>query len=280
MILIIGGTGTVGSEVVKQLAATGQKFRVLARDPKKVPALPNIEVAKGDLTDLASVETALKGVEKLFLLTNSTPDSTALQNKVVDAAKKADVKHVVRLSVLGADKSSPVQLAQWHAAADEHLKKSGLKWTILQPGGFVQNILGSAKTVKEGAIYGTAGEGKTPMIDARDIAAVAVKALTTPGHDGKTYPLTGKEPLSYADIAAKISKAIGKPVKYVDLPPEQFKGALVGAGLPEWLAKDYLSMHAYQKSGGAAAIDPSLGALIGNVRTFDDFLSAYGAAFR
>ena len=281
MILITGGTGTVGSEVVKQLAATGAKFRVLARDPKKVPANPNVEVVKGDLADAASVEAALGGVDKLFLLANSGPGVTEMQNKVIDLAKKAGVKHVTRLSVLGADKQSPVTLAQWHAEGDAHLKASGLKWTILQPGSFMQNALGSAGTVKkDGAMYGSAGEGKHATIDARDIAAAAVKVLTTDGHDGKTYPLTGKEALSYGDIAAKLGKAIGKPVKYVNLPPEQFKGALVGAGLPEWLAKDYLAMHGHQASGGAAAVDPTLGTLIGNVRTFDDFLSAYAPAFK
>jgi uncharacterized protein YbjT (DUF2867 family) len=281
MILITGGTGTVGSEVVKQLAAAGTKFRVLARDPKKVAAGANVEVVKGDLTDLASVEAALQGIDKLFLLTNSTPGSTEVQNNVVDTAKKAGVKHVVRLSVLGADKASPVVLAQWHAAGDEHLKQSGLKWTILQPGSFMQNTIASASTVKkDAALYGAAGEGKMATIDARDIAAAAVKVLTTSGHEGKTYPLTGKEALSYGDIAAKIGKAIGKPVKYVNLPGEQFKGALVGAGLPEWLAKDYVTMHGYQSSGGMATTDPTLGSLIGNVRTFDDFLSSHAPAFK
>lgn len=281
MILITGGTGTVGSEVVKQLAAAGTKFRVLARDPKKVAASENVEVVKGDLTDLSSVEAALKGIDKLFLLTNSTPGSTELQNTVVDSAKKAGVKHVVRLSVLGADKASPVVLAQWHAAGDDHLKKSGLAWTILQPGSFMQNTIASAATVKkDGALYGAAGEGKMATIDARDIAAVAVKVLTTAGHEGKTYPLTGKEALSYGDIATKIGKAIGKPVKYVNLPSEQFKGALVGAGLPEWLAKDYVTMHGYQSSGGMGTTDPTLGTLIGNVRTFDDFLSSHAPAFK
>ena len=281
MILVTGGTGTVGSEVVKQLAATGEKFRLLARDPKKAFQGANVELIKGDLSDEAALSKALTGADKLFLLTNSAPGSTELQSKVIDAAKKAGVKHVVRLSVSGADPKSPVVLAQWHAAADAHLKASGLKWTILQPVAFMQNFLASAATVKkDGALYGAAGEGKMADIDARDIAAAAVKALTTPGHEGKTYVLTGKEPLSYGDIAARIGKFTGKPVKYVNLPGAQFKGALLGAGLPDWLAQDYVSMHTYQGTGAAAAVDPTLGKLIGNVRTFDDFLSAYGAAFK
>ena len=133
---------------------------------------------------------------------------------------------------------------------------------------------------KDGALHGAAGDGKIGTLDARDIATAAVKVLTSEGHDGKTYVLTGKEALSYAEIAAKIAKAIGKPVKYVNLTGEQFKGGLVGAGLPEWLAKDSVTMHTFQATGASAALDPTLGTLIGRVRTFDDFLQDCGAAFK
>jgi uncharacterized protein YbjT (DUF2867 family) len=281
MILVTGGTGTVGSEVVKQLAASGTKFRLLARDPKKAFSHPNVEVVKGELADAGALGAAMKGIDKLFLLTNSYPGSTELQNTVVDAAKRHGVGHVVRLSVIGADASSPVVLSQWHAAADAHLKASGLKWTILQPGSFMQNTLGNAASIKkDGAFYGAAADGKFACIDARDIAAAAVKVLTSAGHEGKVYPLTGKEAITYADVAARLSKALGKPVKYVNLTPEQFKGGLVGAGLPEWLANDYVTMHKAQAAGYMGTVDPSLGTLIGKVRTFDDFVATYAPAFK
>jgi uncharacterized protein YbjT (DUF2867 family) len=280
MILLTGGTGTVGAQVAKQLAGLGTKFRLLARDPGKALAHPDVEVVKGELADAAALSTAMKGVEKLFLLTSSFPGSTELQNKVVDAAKQHGVAHVVRLSVNGAQASSPVTLSRWHAAADAHLKASGLKWTILQPGSFMQNTLGSAASIKkEGAFYGAAGAGKFACIDARDIAAAAVKVLTSTGHEGKAYPLTGREAISYGEVAAKLSAALGKPVTYVNLTPEQFKAGLLGAGLPEWLAADYVTMHGAQAAGYMAGVDPTLGTLIGKVRTFDDFLGASASAF-
>lgn len=281
MILITGGTGTVGSQVVRQLAAGGTSTRVLARDPKKALRLSNVEVMTGDLSDSKALDAGFKGADAVFVLTNSTPASTALQIKVMDAAKRNGCRRIVRLSVLGADAKSPVMLSQWHAQADAYLKASGLKWTILQPGSFMQNLLGSAATIiKDGAFYGAAGEGKSASIDARDIAAAAVKVLTSSGHEGKTYTLTGKEALSYPEIATRLSAKLGKPVKYVNLPVEQFVAGLIGAGVPDWLAKDFGTMHAFQSTGGMAGSDPTLGTLIGKARTFDDFLNTYEESFK
>jgi uncharacterized protein YbjT (DUF2867 family) len=282
MILVTGGTGTVGSEVVKLLATSGTRFRLLARTPDKALKSPNVEAVKGDLADAAALGKALQGIEKLFLLTNSMPGSADLQSGVIAAAKKAGVKHVVRLSVAGADPKSPVQLSRWHAQTDAELKKSGLAWTLLQPGYFMQNFLGSAATIrKDGAFYGCVGQGKSAVIDARDIAAVAYACLTGKGHDGKTYPITGGEALSQPEMAALLSAALGKSVKYVDLPPEQFKQGLLSAGLPEWLAADYVTMHRAFSSGAASAIATTVRDVTGKApRSFEAFTHDYAAAFR
>jgi uncharacterized protein YbjT (DUF2867 family) len=145
----------------------------------------------------------------------------------------------------------------------------------------MQNVLSSAGTVKsDGALYGAAGEGRCATIDSRDIAAAAVRVLSTGGHVGRTYTLTGQAALSYGEIAARLTRVVGKPVTYVDLQPAQFKAALLGAGLPGWLADDFVLMHTRQAAGGAAAIDPTLPVLIGDVRSYDDFLTTFGKAFK
>jgi uncharacterized protein YbjT (DUF2867 family) len=281
MIAIIGGTGTVGSEVVKQLAATGAKFRVLARSPEKVLEAPNVEIVKGDVTDAAALDELLAGASKLFLLLPSIPGSVEIASKVIDAAKRAGVEHVVRLSVKGVDLDSPVQIARWHAETEKNLKASGLAWTMLQPTSFAQNFLRSQATLKkDGTFFGGYGEGKVCLIDARDIAAAAVKVLTTGGHEGKSYPLTGQEPLTNAELAEKLGAALGKKVTYVNLPPDKLKQGMIAAGLPEWLAADFTAMHGWTASGHSAKPDPSLPALIGKVRNFDDFLATYAAAFK
>ncbi|MFT3838827.1 MAG: SDR family oxidoreductase [Myxococcaceae bacterium] len=280
MILIIGGTGKVGGSVVEQLSAAGVKARGLARDPSKVK-LPNIEAVKGDNNDLASVAAALQGIDKLFLLTPSLPGSVETNSGIIDAAKKAGVKHVVKLSVAGADPNSPISIAKWHGASEAHLKASGLEWTLLRPGSFTQNFLNSAATIKkDGAFYNCTKDGKGTWIDARDIAAVAVKALTESGHEGQTYNLTGQEPMSNAEAAARIGKYLGKPVKYVDLPPEQFKQGMISAGLPEWMATDFATWSGFTAQGYTGTADPTLTKLLSKVRNFDDFLATYGAAFK
>ncbi|MHB8874722.1 MAG: SDR family oxidoreductase [Myxococcaceae bacterium] len=282
MILVTGGTGTVGSEVVKQLASAGIRFRLLARNPDKAIRSPGIEVVKGDLSDAAALASALAGVDKLFLLSSSMPGSVELVKGVIDAAKKAGVKHVVRLSAAGADAASPIQLARWHAQTEKDLKASGMAWTVLQPGYFMQNFLGSAAGIKkDGAFYGCMGQGKASLVDARDIAAVAVACLTGEGHAGKTYAITGGEALSQDDAAMKLSAAVGKQVKYVDLPPEQFKQGLLSAGLPDWLAADYVTMHRFFSTGAAAGSAPTVRALTGKTpRGFDAFARDYAASFK
>jgi uncharacterized protein YbjT (DUF2867 family) len=242
MILVIGGTGKVGSELIKQLSQKGIKAKVLVRSAQKAETVKSLghEPVEGDFTQVATLDNAFKGVEKLFLLTSGfSPDRLALNEiAVIEAAKKAGVKKVVLLSAVGSTLDAPISLAREHAKTEEHLKKSGLAYTILQPGGFMQNFLNQTATIKQGAIYGNYKEGKMAFIDTRDIAAVAVAALTETGHDGQTYILTGGEPLSYGEVAAKLSRATGKTVNYVDIPSDAAVKGMMGAGMPEWLSKD------------------------------------------
>lgn len=281
MIVLTGATGTVGSALSEQLAKSGTKFRVIARNPDKAQKQPNVEVVKATYDDKAALDAAFKGGSTAFLLTNSVPESVQWHKNMIDSARKNGVKHVVRLSVMGADKQSPVKLATWHAECDEYLKGSGLQWTILQPTYFMQNFLGSAGTIKkDGAFYGAAKDGKIAAIDARDIAAVAAKTLTEQGHGGKTYQLTGQEPLSSAEFAERLGKRIGKQVKYVDLPPEQFKAGLTSAGLEDWYAQDFVTMHQFIASGGMATPVPHTKELLGKARGWDDFFATYAGAFK
>ena len=281
MIVLTGATGTIGSALSEQLSKSGVKHRVIARNPEKAKKNPNVEVVKATYDDKAALDSAFKGATTAFLLTNSVPESVQWHKNLIDAARKAGVKHVVRLSVMGADKGSPVKLATWHAEGDEYLKGSGLQWTILQPTFFMQNFLGSAGTIKkDGAFYGAAKDGKIAAIDARDIAAVAAKTLTEQGHAGKTYLLTGNQPASNAEVAEKIGKHIGKTVKYVDVGPEAFKGALKSAGLEDWYAQDFTTMHQFIASGGMAQVVPTTGELLGKTRSWDDFLGTFGGAFK
>jgi uncharacterized protein YbjT (DUF2867 family) len=149
MILVTGATGNVGQNLTKQLDAAGQKVRVLTRDLKKAEAIKskNVEITQGDLTKPETLDAAFKGVDTLFVLVNANPDLVTQEKNAFEAAKRAGVKHIVKLSVPGADTSSPIKLARWHGESEKNLKATGIAFTLLQPSSFMQNLFGSAGSI-------------------------------------------------------------------------------------------------------------------------------------
>jgi uncharacterized protein YbjT (DUF2867 family) len=254
MILITGGTGQSGVEIVHQLAATGTRFRALVRNPRKADAIriSGVEIVQGDMGDRASLAPALKGVERLLLL--SSPDATFVeaQGTVVSAAKQAGVRHVVKFSAMTADPKSSSTFPRMHGQAEDLVRASGLAWTFLRPTFFMQNFLALADMVKRGTIFQPAGNGKAALVDVRDIAAVAVKTLTEPGHEGKAYEITGPELLNYQDIARILGEASGHAVKYQDIPPAAAKQAMLGMRMPEFVADALNELMDQLRAGGYA----------------------------
>ena len=281
MILVLGATGTTGGEVARQLVAAGQKPRLLVRNPAKAGEFQGkAEVVQGDLDDRRSIEAALRGIEKMYLVSAGL-SGPQLEANAIDAAKQAGVRHVVKLSVKGADQ--PVlTFSKWHAKGEKHLRDSGLAWTLLRPGNFMSNALNWAATIKtQGAFYQPTGEGRWAAIDPADIAAVAVRALTTPGHEGKVYPLTGPESLSAAQYAEKLSAVLGKPVKFVDVPPEAAKDAMLKGGIPPVYVDALLDLLASMKAGKEAEVTDGVQKVLGRKpHTFEEWARRNAAAFR
>lgn len=284
MVLVTGGTGTVGREVVKRLAAANVPARVLVRTPEKAIVLKGIkaEFMVGDMERPATLGAALKGVESLFLLTGADPRQAEFQGNMVKAAKTAGVRHVVKLSALGAAAGSPVALARWHRQTEEEIEASGMEWTHLRPHFFMQNTLDFAPMIKtKGAFYAPLGDGKIPMVDARDIAGVAVRALTGAGHHGKIYDVTGPEAVSFHDVAAALTAATGKPVQYVAVTPADARRAMIGLGLHAWLVDDLLKMYEFFAAGGAATVSPVVKALTGKDGTsYGEFSRDFAGSFK
>lgn len=280
MILVTGATGTIGADLVHVLLDRGAQVRVLARDPAKSRGLfgDRVEIAQGDFNDHVSVRKAVDGVDRVFLNSPSLEGFVGLQKPLIDAAANAGVKHLVRLSVMGADAHSPISYARGHFALDEHLKSTSLPWTILAPSGFLQNVLASAATIKQGAIYGSAGDGAVGFIDARDIADVAVAVLTNEGHVARTYVLTGAQTITYADIAAAFAAELGHDVRYVDVPPEAFGENLLGLGLPAGQVQDILDLFTVYRAGYAATVTPNVANILGRApRSLATFVHDYRA---
>ena len=280
MILVTGANGNIGSALVPALLDRGVPVRVLVRDTAKAQTAfgDRVEIIAGDLGNVASVKAALNGVEKVFLNTPSLDGFIDLQRPLIDAAASAGVSHLVRISVMGADLTSPISYARGHAALDAYLASSSLPWTILAPSGYFQNLLSSAESIKQGAIYGSAGDGAVGYLDARDIADVAATVLTSDGHEGLTHTLTGGQAITYTQIAAAFQSEPGHDVAYIDVTPEAFGQTLRGFGLPDSQVEDILALFAVFKAGYAAIVTPDVAQLLGREpRTIADFVHDYRA---
>lgn len=285
MILITGATGMTGKEVVEELRGLGaQGVRALVRDPARAGFIreAGFEAVAGDFERPETLEAALEGVERALLLTPPTPDTVRHHLEFLQAAAAAGVRHVVKLSAFGADADAPEGFGKWHGQSENLLKTSGLKWTMLRPNFFMQNLLGQARQIAAtGSIFQPVGDARASFVDVRDIAAVAARTLTEEGHDEQTYTLTGPEALSYHDVAAKLSEAAGRSINYVPVSPEQFRAGALGAGLPEWLVSALERLNEIFASGQAAQVTDDVRRVARREpTTFGQFARDYAGAFK
>ncbi len=281
MILVLGATGNTGGEAARQLIAAGERPRLLVRTPEKAREFEGkAEIVQGDLDDPASLAAAMRGIEKLYLVGTGT-NGAELERNAIDAAKAAGVRHVVKLSVIGAD-DPQITFARWHAEAERHLMASGLAWTMLRPGNFMANSLGWAETIRsQGVFYQPTGQGQWAAIDPVDIGAVAVRALTTPGHEGQSYSLTGPESFSAAGYAAVLARVLGRPVQFVDVPPDAAKAGMLESGMPAGYADALLDLLAAMKAGHTDGITNTVEQVTGRKPgTFEAWARRNAAAFQ
>ena len=284
MILVTGATGSNGTELLKLLSTRGVPARAMVRSTDKadaIAALPGIEIVAGDFDDDASLDRVLQGIERAFLLTNSTDRAEAQQMSFVAAAKRGGVRHIVKLSQFAADEASPVRFLRYHAAVERAIRETGLDHTFLRSNLFMQGLLGFASTITaEGRFYAALGEAKVSVVDVRDNAAAAAAALTGNGHAGKTYTLTGPEALSHAEMAAKLSDALGRTITFVDVPPEAMRDALSHTPMPAWQAYGLIEDYAHYHRGEATVVASGVKDATGTApRPFTAFARDFVAAF-
>jgi uncharacterized protein YbjT (DUF2867 family) len=281
MILITGASGNVGKEVLRQAAASGTKVRAAFQTANKAAAsLSGVEIATVDYNQPETLLAALKGVNKVFLVGPPAQNLVALERKAVDSIKQAGGPQIVKLSAMGGRAAT---FPRQHAESEDYIKSSGVPYTFLRPNGFMQNLaIYNAPTINsQNAFYGCQGEGKVSHIDLRDVAAVAVKALTDDRHQGKSYTLTGPRALSNAELAQILSDDLGREIRYVDLPADQFKQALLGAGLPEWSANALIDLQQLYRSGGASAVTNDVEQILGRKpRSFEQFSRDHAEVFQ
>ncbi|MGI4872137.1 MAG: SDR family oxidoreductase [Janthinobacterium lividum] len=286
-ILLTGATGNVGSAVANALAARQVPFRALVRNPADQPAqalaaLPGAEVVTGDFNDAASLARALAGIERAFLLTNSTAQAEAQQLRFVEQAQRADVQHLVKQSQWAAAPDSPVRFLRYHAAVEHAIQAAGLAYTFLRPNLFMQGLLAFKDAIKtQGQIFAPIGEARISVVDVRDIAAAAVAALTEPGHENQVYNLTGPQALTHAEMAASLASALGHPVAFVDVPPADLLHYVLQTGMDPWQAAGLVEDYAHYHRGEAATIADGVQQATGQPpRNFATFVRDYAEAFK
>ncbi len=284
-ILITGATGTIGSELSKLLSARGFSFRVMVRNREQVNGLdklPSAEIIEGDFNNADSLATALQGIDKAFLLTNSSQLAESQQKRFVDAAKAAGVKHIVKLSQWAASASSPVRFLRYHAAVEQHIKESGIPYTFLRPNLFMQGLIALKEYIADkGIFFAAVGDAPISAVDIRDIAEVAAVALTGEGHENKTYNLTGPEAITHYQMADFLSAALHKTVHFVDTSDEVMHGALLKAAFPLWQADGLIEDYAHYRNHEAAIVTQDVQQITGHpARSFEQFAKDYAAIFK
>jgi len=257
MICITGAGGTVGSEIVNLLETAQAHFRVAHFSMEKVQASRKrgIEAVIMDYNRPDTLCEAFRGCDRLFLLGPNTLNQTQLELNAVKAAKSVGVQHIVKQSVMGAE-GELYSLANVHRPVEKAIASSDLAWTFLRPNSFMQNVITfMGETIKANStFYSAAGEARISHVDVRDIAAVAAKALTEKNHAGKTYTLTGPEALSYDEVANELSKALGRPIRHINLSPSDLKHGMLSEGMPEALADRMIDLDRYFREDQASRI--------------------------
>ncbi len=278
-LLVTGATGNTGSLIVKQLLERGVAVRALARDEGRAQALrqQGAEVVLGDLDVPSTLDAAVDGVDKVYLVTWNGPTAEQQRKNVVAAARRVGAAHIVVGGALGPRSRITDQID----AANRFLEESGLPWTILQPTFFMQNLLAAREPIAQGGLYWDLGEGRLPAIDVRDIADVAVAVLLGSGHEGRTYDLTGPGALSFSEMAAVLSHELGHPVSYTAVPTEAARQFLMSLGFPEWIADGFGELMAgFAANWAASKMTNNVELLSGHpARSFEQFVRDYRDAF-
>ena len=237
MILFTGLTGAVGTEIIKLLPEYDLRVRGLVRNPDKAEAVrqAGVEVVPGSLEDEDAVGAALQGCDRAFLLMANSRQQLELEKSFVDAAMKAGVGHIVKMSANGADSNSTALLKRYHGDAEQYIREAGLRYTLVRPNFFMQNMLHVAGfIVEQDKFFMPMRVGQVGIIDVRDVARFVLDVLTLPGHEDKTYEITGPELVSFHDIADQLSEVIGREISYVDQPAAEFKQSLL-----QWVPNDW-----------------------------------------
>jgi uncharacterized protein YbjT (DUF2867 family) len=278
MILVTGAAGHTGRRLVDKLARAGYPVRAFVRTPARLtrPLPAGVELVVGNYDDLATFEPALAGVRAMYLVSSENPRQVERECAVAEAAKRHGVERIVKLSCQNASPDAELLICRHHGTIEQHLERLGLPFTSLRPHYLMQNLHMYARAVREeGTLSAPAGRAVIGMVDAEDLAEVALLALTQPGHEHQRYELTGPAELSFDDMADVLTRVLGRPVRYVEQPAEEAVAQMRALGVSEWHARSIV--RDYQAFGRLlGGVTPTVQRLLGRpARDFETFARAF-----
>ena len=282
-VLVCGATGTTGSEVLRQLQAQGVGVRTLTRSERSATRLRDagVEAVVGDLQEPSTLPACLKGIDAVYVASPAALELPAHEGNLARAAAEAGVKHLVKLSVLGAGADAPITFGRLHFHAEEQIRQSGVGWTMLRANGFMQNTLAWAPQIATGSVYGPIMDARWSIVDIRDIAAVASAVLQDPDHHGgAVYSLTGPEAGSPREQIAILSEVLGRELIAQEVSIDQAKASMIDGGLSDWYAERLGELLSLFAEGVAEAISPDVQRVTGRPpRTYRQFASDHVERF-
>jgi uncharacterized protein YbjT (DUF2867 family) len=270
MIVVTGATGNIGSKAIGDLTAAGIPCRAFVRDATKAAAVlgDDMAVVVGDFADPASIRVAVEGADAVVLSSGNDPRQVEFEANIIDAVAGTSRCPVVKISSVGADPASPAAFVAWHGRSEARLTASGLPATVLRATFFMSNLFAAADSLAHGGpLVAPAGDARIAMVDPRDIAASVAAVLTSSGHHGNTYELTGPVALTYPQVADTLAGGLGRRVDFVDAPEPAVRDGMVASGTPEWFADGFLSLFAELRRGIAATVTTSVQDLTGRPAT-------------
>lgn len=276
MIVVLGATGRLGRLVVDGLVAAGAPCRAVSRDPARAAALarPGVEPLVLDAADAPALDRALAQADRLFLCLPTSREQVVLERGAIDAATRTGTP-VVKLAWVGAGMDTDVPFGVWHREIEQHLAVAGVPHDVVRSSSFVQHLWGEliAPRVREaGSFRLSAGDGRVAAVDLRDVADVCVALLLRGEQGGRAYDLTGPEALSFAEAAAILAGATGRPVAYVDAPEDEVRAELLALGHDAWFAEALIRLYRLYRADALAPVSPDVEAVLGRPgRRFADW---------
>jgi uncharacterized protein YbjT (DUF2867 family) len=287
IILVTGANGLTGREIVRRLSAKGSRVRVFVRDVEKAKALsfdslPNVRIFEGDMSKSETLLPALRGADKAILISSSNPYMTAVQSNFIESAKNTSIKHIVKLSGIIADINSPFRFARMHAEIEQKLETSGISFTHLRAGEFMQSYFRQVPFIlKKDSLFLPMEDQRIASIDIEDVAEVAVRVLTGLGHKGNIYHITGPEALTMHEVAEKFTAVLGRKINYVNISPRDAKKAQIEAGVPQYTADALEELFAERRKGKESHVYNTMQTVFGlHPTNFEEFIIRNLPVFR